>query len=227
MTTVTISREFGSEGAKIAKQVAEILGYSLVDKRILEGVFRRYGLTKFGDLYESTPSFWDLANANNLLIVSMLNETMEALAHRGRMVILGRGGFASLNEYADVLNVRIQAPFPVRVGRVMARENISDRRQAEERVRKDDKARQKFIKLFYNKEWDVETYFNLVVDTSTVSMEMAVEWIIEAARALEQKQFAKDVLTAQKAEVDPVLLDAIEEAFQNPLPPLDDELSGL
>jgi cytidylate kinase len=227
MTTVTISREFGSEGAKIAKQVAEILDYSLVDKRILEGVFRRYGLTKFGDLYESTPSFWDLANANNLLIVSMLNETMEALAHRGRMVILGRGGFASLNEYVDVLNVRIQAPFPDRVERVMAREKISDRRQAEERVRKDDKARQKFIKMFYNKEWDVETYFNLVIDTSTVSREMAVEWIIEAAQALEQKQFARDVLTAQQAEVDPVLLDAIEEAFQNPLPPLDDELSGL
>lgn len=227
MTTVTISREFGSEGAKIAKQVAEILDYSLVDKRILEGVFRRYGLTKFGDLYDSTPSFWDLANANNLLIVSMLNETMEALAHRGRMVILGRGGFASLNEYADVLNVRIQAPFPDRVERVMARENISDRRQAEERVRKDDKARQKFIKLFYNKDWDVETYFNLVIDTSTVSTEMAVEWIIEAARALEQKQFARDVLTAQQAEVDPVLLDAIEEAFQNPLPPLGDELSEL
>jgi hypothetical protein len=113
------------------------------------------------------------------------------------------------------------------VERVMAREKISDRRQAEERVRKDDKARQKFIKMFYNKEWDVETYFNLVIDTSTVSREMAVEWIIEAAQALEQKQFARDVLTAQQAEVDPVLLDAIEEAFQNPLPPLDDELSGL
>jgi cytidylate kinase len=227
MTTVTISREFGSEGAKIAKQVAEILDYSLVDKRILEGVFRRYGLTKFGDLYESTPSFWDLANANNLLIVSMLNETMEALAHRGRMVILGRGGFASLNEYVDVLNVRIQAPFPDRVERVMAREKISDRRQAEERVRKDDKARQRFIKMFYNKEWDVETYFNLVIDTSTVSTEMAVEWIIDAARALEQKQFARDALMAQQAEVDSVLLDAIEEAFQNPLPPLGDDLSEL
>ena len=227
MTTVTISREFGSEGAKIARQVAEILDYSLVDKRILEGVFRRYGLTKFGDLYDSAPSFWDLANANNLLIVSMLNETMEALAHRGRMVILGRGGFASLNEYADVLNVRIQAPFPDRVERVMARENISDRRQGEERVRKDDKARQKFIKMFYNKEWDAETYFNLVIDTSTVSTEMAVEWIIEAARALDQKEFARDVLTAQQAKVDAVLLDAIEEAFQNPLPPLGDELTEL
>ena len=28
MTTITISREFGSEGAKIAQQVAEILGFA-------------------------------------------------------------------------------------------------------------------------------------------------------------------------------------------------------
>jgi len=126
-----------------------------------------------------------------------------------------------------VLNVRIQAPFSTRVERVMDRENISGRQQAEERVREDDKARQKFIKMFYNKDWNVETYFNLVIDTSTVSTEMAVEWIIEAARALDQKEFGKDTLTAQQAEVDSVLLDAIEEAFQDPLPPLDDELSEL
>jgi cytidylate kinase len=227
MTTITISREFGSEGVKIAQRVAETLGYTLVDKRILESVFRRYGLTKFGDLYSSAPSFWDLANANNLLIVSMLNETMEALAHRGQMVILGRGGFASLNEYADVLNVRIQAPFPDRVERIMTRENIPDRQKAEAQVREDDKARQKFVKMFYNKEWNVETYFNLVIDTSTVSIEMAVDWIIEAARSLEQKDFAGGTLTAQQAKVDPVLLDAIDEAFENPLPPLGSDLSEL
>jgi cytidylate kinase len=220
MTVITISREFGSEGRKIAQQVAEKLGYDFVDKRIMEGVFRRYGLTKFSDLYTSAPSFWDLTDANNLLIVSMLNETMEALAHRGNVVIMGRGGFASLNEYADVLNVRIQAPFPARVQRVMARENITERQQAEERVRADDRARQKFIKMFYNKEWDVETYFNVVIDTSTVSIEMAINWIIEAATALNEKELAPGTLTVQKAKVDPVLVDAINETFQNPLPVL-------
>lgn len=220
MATITISREYGSEGRKVGEEVAKSLGYEFIDKRVIEGVFRQYGLTKFGDLYTSAPSFWDVANANNLLIVSMLNETMEALAHRGRMVILGRGGFASLNEYADVLNVRIQAPFSARVDRVMARENLTDRQQAEERVREDDKARQKFIKMFYNKDWDVETYFNLVVDTSTVSTDMAVNWIVEAARALEQKEFDRGVVTTQRIKPDPVLVDAIDKAMQNSLPSL-------
>ena len=127
MRTIAISRLVGSEGATIAGRVTEALGYTLVNKSVLEGIFRQYGLEKFGDLYTSPPNVWDLANARNLQIVSMLNETMEALAHRGGVLILGRGGYASLSEYEDVLNVRLQAPFSVRVERVMARENLDNR----------------------------------------------------------------------------------------------------
>ena len=222
MTTITISREFGSGGAEIGRQVAERLKYDFVDKRIIEGIFRQYGLTKFNDLYTSAPGFWDLTSATNLLIVSMLNETMEALAQRGNVVILGRGGFASLHDYADVLNVRIQAPFAERVQRVMARGKLDDRAQAEEQVREDDKARQKFIQMFYNKQWDSESHFNLVIDTATVTTEMAINWIIEAAEGLAQKEFGKAAKTTDQAKVDPVLLDAIEEAIQNPLPTMRD-----
>jgi cytidylate kinase len=218
MTAITISRELGSEGRAVGEQVAKILGYDFVDKQMLEGVFRKYGLTKFGDLYSSAPGFWELTDPTNLLIVSMLNETMEALAYRGRVVIMGRGGFASLNEYADVLKVLVQAPFATRVERVMRRENLPGLQEAEERVREDDKARLKFVKLFYNKQWDQEAYFNLVLDTGSVSKEMAVNWIIEAARALDQKEFGPEARLAQKATVDPVLLDAIAETFANPLP---------
>ena len=142
MKTIAISRLIGSEGAKIGRQVTEALGYTLVNKSVLEGIFRQYGLEKFGELYTSPPNIWDLANARNLEIVSMLNETMEALAQRGDTLILGRGGYASMSKYADVLNVRLQAPFSVRVERVMARENLSSRLPAEQRVKADDAARQ-------------------------------------------------------------------------------------
>lgn len=226
MATITISREYGSEGASIGHEVAEQLGYDFVDKRIIEGIFRQYGLTKFNDLYTSAPGFWDLTSATNLLIVSMLNETMEALAYRGNTVILGRGGFASLSGYADVLNVRIQAPFAARVQQVMTRENLTDRQQAEAYVREDDKARRKFIQMFYNKQWDVESHFDLVIDTGAVTTEMATNWIIEAARVLEKKELARDAVTAKGLEVDPVLLDAIEKSLQSPLPPLPDEIEA-
>ena len=218
MKTISISRLIGSEAAEVARRVAEASGYTLVNKPVLEGIFRQYGLEKFGDLYTSPPNIWDLANARNLEIVSMLNETMEALAHRGDMLILGRGGYAALSKYADVFSVRLQAPFSVRVERVMARESLDNRLRAEQRVKADDTAREKFVSRFYNQAWDNSSNFDLVVDTSTISIEMATNWIIEGARALSQKEFGADAVTAQRAKVDPSLLDAINIALARRLP---------
>jgi len=202
MRTIAISRLVVSEGATIARRVTEALGYiSLVNKSVLEGIFRQHGLTKFGDLYTSPPNLWDLANAKNLQLVSMLNDTMDALAHRGDMLILGRGGYASLSKYEDVLNVRLQAPFLVRVERVMARENIDNRLRAEQRVKADDTARQRFVSMFYNQAWENASNFDLVID------------IIEAARALSAKKFRANAVTADRAKVDPSLLDAIDIAL--------------
>ncbi len=148
MTVITISGEFGSGSVDIAQQVAKALGYEFVDKRTTDGIFRQYGLTKFDDLYSSAPNFLDVINANNLLLVSMSNEIMEAVAQRGNGVILGRTGFAVLGDYADVLNVRIQAPFSERGQRVMAREGLTDRQAAEERVREDDNVHRKYVQMF-------------------------------------------------------------------------------
>jgi len=212
MAVITISRELGSEGSSISRQVAQQLGYTFVDKHTIEGVLRQYGLVKFKDLYESTPRFWDLANATNLLIIAMLNETIQALAQRGKTVILGRGGFAVLGDYADVLHVRIQAPFAVRVERVMVRENLPDRQQAEQRVHENDEMRRKFIQLFYHKRWDAESHFSLVIDTGALSTELAVNQIVEAARALEQRDLAQAV-TTQTIAVDSVLADAIDKVI--------------
>jgi cytidylate kinase len=225
MKTIAISRLIGSEGAEIARRVAKALGHTLVNKNVLEGIFRQYGLTKFGELYTSPPNIWDLANARNLLIVSMLNDTMEALAHRGDMLILGRGGYASLSKYADVLNVRLQAPFSVRVERVMARENLPNRLQAEQRVKTEDTARQKFVSRFYNQAWDNASNLDLAIDTDTISTEMATDWIIEAARALSQKEFGPDAVTAERAKVEPALLDAIDIALARQVPSENEDFS--
>ena len=220
MKTIVISRLIGSGAVNIARRVTEALGYTLVNRSVLEGIFRQYGLTKVGELYASAPNIWDLANSKNLLIVSMLNDTMEALAHRGDILLLGGGGggYASLSKYADVLKVRLQAPFSVRVERVMAGENLPDRWRAEQRVEADDTARKKFVSLFYNQAWDQESNFDLAIDTNTISTEMATDWIIEAVRALSQKEFGPDAVTVERVKVDPSLFDAINIALARQVP---------
>ncbi len=220
MAVITISRELGSGGFDIAQQVAKNLGYEFVDKRTTDSIFRQYGLTKFNDLYRSAPSILDLINADNLLIISMSNEILEALAQRGNVVILGRVGFAILGGYADVLDVRIQAPVADRVRRVMAREGLTDPQAAEERVREDDNVHRRYVQMFYNKNWGEPSNFDLILDTGSVSIATAVKLIVEAARALEQKTPGKDAVVTASIEVDPVLADAVAKGIANPLPAL-------
>jgi cytidylate kinase len=223
--TIAISRLIGSEGTKIAHRVAESLGYTLVNRNVLEGIFRQYGLAKFGELYTSSPNVWDLANARNLEIVSMLNETMEALANRGHMLIVGRAGYASLRKYADVLNVRLQAPFSVRVERLMSQRNLTNRLSMEREVKADDEAREKFVSRFYNHGWEDASDFDLVIDTHTVSVEMAVDWIVEATQALERKELGADAVIAQQVKVDAILSDAIDISLARQLPGVNEDLS--
>ncbi|MDQ8192838.1 cytidylate kinase-like family protein [Coraliomargarita sp. SDUM461004] len=214
MNTIAISRLLGSDAGRIAQKVADSLGYDLVDKSILQGTLQQYGLTRFGELYTSPPNLWDLANSKNLEMVSMLNETMQALAYRGRTVILARGGYVALNKYADVLNVRLHAPTDVRVERVMARERITDRSKAACQVAADDKARIKFVERFYGCKWHDESDFDLVMNTDLIPATTAEAWIIDAIAMLEAKTVPANALLAKNTKVDPLLLSAIEEALE-------------
>lgn len=218
MAVITISNELGSGGFDISRRVAQNLGYEFVDKNTSDRVFRQYGLTKFSQVYNSAPSILDLINSDNLLIVSMLNEILEALAQRGNVVIMGRAGFAVLGKYADVLNVHIRAPFSDRVQRVMAREGLPDLQAAEERVRDDDNVHSKYVRRFYNRHWDEPSAFNLVLDTGSLAGDEAVKQIVEAAKALQQKVPGKDEVTTATIEVDPVLADAVTKTMAYPLP---------
>ncbi|MBT62325.1 MAG: hypothetical protein CML13_03845 [Puniceicoccaceae bacterium] len=214
MKTIAISRLVGSQAGEIAQKVAQSLGYDLVDKSVLQDTLQQYGMTRFGELYTSPPNLWDIANSKNLEIVSMLNETMQALAQRGRTVILARGGYVALNKYADVLHVRLHAPFDVRVERVQAREGIADRAKVEAMVRADDKARIKFVERFYGTKWHDESEFDLIMNTDIIASKSAESWIVDALRMLEAKEDRPSAKLARHSKVDPLLMSAIEEAIK-------------
>jgi cytidylate kinase len=214
MAVVTISSEPGSGGREIAQLVAPALSYVLVDKRTTDDILRQYGLTKFEDLYSTAPSFLDLLNADNLLLVSMANEILEAVASRDKAVILGRTGFAVLGAYANVLHVRITAPLAERAQRVMIREGLADLQTAEDRVKEDDDIHRTYVQRFYDKHWDDPSSYNLSLDTGSLSIDVAAQQVVAATRALEQKGAAAGAATTSQIQVDPVLADAISKVME-------------
>jgi cytidylate kinase len=208
---ITISREFGTEGENIAEKIAEILGYHFVDKEFIRAILNEYGMVDFDHEYESLPGFWEQFSATQEdhrdVMVSMLNKVVRAMAHHGNMVILGRSGFEVLINYYDVLRVRLQSPFEVRVEQVMTQQNLSDKK-ASALVTKNDKVRMAFMKEFYKAPWRAIQAFDLVINTCKISPDLAANWVVQAV-----KSYKKDPLPEQlgtdSIEVDPILASTI------------------
>ncbi len=216
MTVITISREFGSEGDFIARKVAQSLGYHVVDRAFLGEVLGQYGLVEFDKEYASLPGFWEKFDAQREkrrdTIVNMLNQVVRAVGQHGHVVIMGRSGFVILEGFADVLHVRIQAPFSIRVARIMAQQQI-DFEQAEATVRAQDKVRMAFIEEFYRVPWKAMEAFDLVINTDKISPELAATWVVEAARGfLAHPDPQKPTIAS--ITVDPILARTVADALK-------------
>jgi cytidylate kinase len=199
MTVITISEQLGSDGMRVASQVAQTLGYHVADKDVMEAVLRQYGLVEFEELDEPPPSFWLLFDWDLVLAADMLDRTIKALAHHGNIIIIGRGGYAALRGLPDVLNVRIQAPRSLRIQRVMEQRRIS-LPQAEAAVAREDRVHAGFIEKVHNVRSDDVSVFDMVLDTGNITPDVAANLVVEAAQAITQRP-PGHAPTAAKLEV--------------------------
>ena len=213
MATITISRLLGSEGAAISEKVAQSLSYNLVTKQTLEKILEQYGLVHLDSFYKAPPRLWSRLDNETRHLVSMLNKTMLAIAKRGEAVILGRGGYAALRNLSGAVHVRVQAPLPVRVRRIVEREQSDDMRLLERMVKDNDKARAMFVNGFYDDDFDQVEHFHLVVDTSLVPADTAVEWIVKAAGMADSTPTSGTYL-AKDIDEDVILQETIDKVLR-------------
>lgn len=216
MSVITISREFGSEGDYIAQRVAQTLNYHFVDQKFIGIILGQYGYVEFDKEYATLPTFWERFDAQREkqrdVMVKMLNQVIQAVAHHGNVVILGRTGFEVLGRFADVLHVRVQAPFSVRVRRVMAQQKIPFE-QAESAVNESDKVRVAFVEEFYGVPWNAIHAFDLVINTDKISPDFAVNWIVDVARAA-VVSLETDKPTTASIVVDRILAEAVSDVLK-------------
>lgn len=210
MAIITISRELGSNGGVIGQMILNTLHYRLVDKALIERVLQKCGSTSFTKIYDSRHNILSRFDNENKELVRLLNKTILAFAKYNNSLIIGRGGFAVLREYHNVINVLIRAPFEQRVRNAMVSEGIGDLVIAENTVRQNDRVRESFLQTFYDVPADSTQYFNIVVDTNRVPVSLAGRWIIEAAKAVDQ-QIIKPENNSLNAEVDPIIRKIVAE----------------
>ena len=213
MAVITISRELGSLGRLISRQVTQELGYPHIDKDIIAHILHQYGLVTFDRVYDTAPGLWERLDSMNYEVITMLNKVILAFAQQDNILIQGRGGYAVLKDFDNVINIRIQAPLNVRAQRVMERNNIKDFISAQEFVKLDDKIRKTFMHTYYDTAWNDTNAFHLVFDTSKVSTENIAQWIISAVEEIDGLE--KTITGHTKfINVDPVLAKTIQDVFK-------------
>lgn len=180
---LTVSREFGSGGGRIAKTVAGWLGWKLLDSELLTEIARAARVdSKVVRRYDEHVDSW-LRRLNEEAVRGVavasgrpLNEedifdahAMAELARRiigeayaaGNCVIVGRGAQCILEHKADVFHVFISASLRDRMHRLNTR--LEPGADIALRIRSVDSERAKYIQQLFGKNWCDHRLYEMMI----------------------------------------------------------------
>ena len=194
---VTIGREFGSGGKYIAQQLAKRLGVKCFDNQILTELANQTNLDikKLQEIDESEKkSFW-FGFANNYVLQNkngvssaeddlFLTQTkiIEDIYKRESCVIVGRCSDAIFRENKNAVKVFIYASdIEFKIARKMKLENTT-REQTIKNIEVIDNNRANYYHRYTNGVWGARENYDLMVDTSSLGVEKAIEIIENCVR---------------------------------------------
>jgi hypothetical protein len=194
--SATISREAGTHGTLIGQEVGKKLGWPVYDHQLLERIAQDMGIrTKLLETVDEKQSGWLKEAFESLFAVPMIPEaayvhhliqTVHALGVHGQCVIVGRGAPFILPKEA-CLRVRLMAPLSDRVA-VFSKDLNSSEEDANRRVAAIDKERRNFVQTYFQRDPNDLSHYDLVIDTSRISVAACTRLICEALRGLQTRE---------------------------------------
>lgn len=170
MAIITVSRQIASYGDEVATELATLMGYTFINRKMLEQDLLKHGLTeeKLRKYDEKKPGFWASLARDRDEYFDYLREAVYDRARAGNCVFIGRGGFAILKDVSGCYAVRLIAPDQVRLERLM-KEFSWNEKKAQALMQESDTNRNGFHKCFFNIDPDDPASYHLVLNTEHVS----------------------------------------------------------
>lgn len=188
---ITISRQFGSGGRTIGKQVAEQLKIPCYDYELIGKIAEESGFTK-----EFVQEKGEYATHGNWLVNAFADRTAQGitpqdylwsvqrkvilkLAQEGPCVIVGRCADYILKDDADCLKVFIYADMEARAERIVKLYGETEE-APEKRLRDKDKRRAAYYRFYTDSEWGDVGNCHIALDSGVLGIEKCVEIIAGA-----------------------------------------------
>jgi cytidylate kinase len=203
MPAITVTRLFGSGGGEVARQVAESLGWRLVDNAFVDGIARGLRATPaiVEAIDERSPSLAErLADALALgggevvsaslatpmppteqRVADVTREVIDQAIARGPAVVVGRGAQAYLAQRTDVIHVNCYAPHEALVERVMTRDGLSHD-AADALVREKNQQREQYVKRNFGRALLAPEHYHIMLNTAWLGIDRCVALVLDLAR---------------------------------------------
>jgi cytidylate kinase len=204
---VTISRQAASRGEQVAQVVAQQLGVPLVDPEAVHRAAARIELQKenLADPQRAERLGERLAHLAVVLAAEPPEDTgwvlapvpssmedggyrraiesmLRALAESGNVVIAGFPAQVLLAKAPRAVHALVVAPLPLRVQRMVLREDLPFR-TAERVLRDADRDRAEFYRRLYNVTWDDPTLYDTVLNSARLGVDRAARVILSAVKS--------------------------------------------
>ncbi|HET6206792.1 MAG TPA: cytidylate kinase-like family protein [Terracidiphilus sp.] len=205
---ITVEREYGSRGGEFAHDLAERLGWRLLDSELLTAAARtacvpeemaarfddqldpwyyRYGKVFWQDQLYSTATLPDDKVFDCTRMYSLIKQEMLDQANAGNCVLVGRGGACALAGKPGCLHVFVYATAAAK--RLWFTQNFPERAQhADHELAAHDKRRAAAIKQYYQQDWCARGLYHMLLNSCIgfEAMIAAVQGAIQVRAATTQ-----------------------------------------
>ena len=183
---VTISRQFGSGGRTVGKQLAVQHGIPCYDQELIEKLAQASGFTPemVAKQQEASPysSHWAFALSEGQFMGASIQDQLWQLqrkiilelAEKESCVIVGRCADVILKDHADCLTAFIHAKKAKRAKRIV--EVYGETEVAiEKRIRDKDKRRAVYYEFYTGQTWGLAENFHVALDSGELGIERCVD----------------------------------------------------
>ncbi len=198
---IAFSREAGSGGITVAREVGRRLSWPVYDQELLESLAKElkvdisiledYDERPGSFLVDTIKAFSAAASVSEITYFRRLVRMLHVLGARGECLIVGRGSWFVLPP-ETTLRVRIVASRDDRIA-FIARERKLGPVDAARFVETNDRDRHRFIKDHFHKDPADPQNFDLILNRSRFSVDETADLVIEALLRMQARKTAPKV----------------------------------
>lgn len=187
---ITISRQFGSNGREIGRQLAEYLDIGYYNKEIMELIANDFGIDPdfFREENRNEQGLFSVAGRHKLSAITELSvnsevyekacDLIQGISQRESAVIVGRCADYILKDHPNTIKLFIYSDLETRINWSVSEYKVPARK-ARKFVHDKDERRAGFYEFYTGQKWGASSNYDMMINTSSMKTDDIIKMLSE------------------------------------------------